>query len=129
MLDGELLRTRVNSKTIGSELLIYGSCIMEEYPSILNEQSKITRLHTCMEENHMNMVAWKIQTMARAKGIKKLTVLTVDGSPHCVQLHYAAEDVRKIFPGVEIIHQVIARGKIARISRDAVNRSRHLAEL
>ncbi len=129
MPDGELLRTRVNSKTIGSELLVYGSCIMDEYPHALKDYARTQRLHVCMEEHHINKIAWKIQSIARVKGLKKITVLTVDGSPHCVQLHYAAEDVGKILPGLKIAHEVIAQGEKKSVQAEMVRRSRHLSEL
>lgn len=129
MLDGELLRTRVDSKEIASELLIYSSCIRDEHPQILKRYSKTPKLHVCMEEHHMNKVAWKIQSIARVKGLKKIIALTMDGSPHCVQLQYAADDVGKIFSGLEVVHEVIADRRLKKISDETVRRSRHLGAL
>ncbi|MFQ5815640.1 MAG: hypothetical protein ACE5G7_03990 [Candidatus Hydrothermarchaeaceae archaeon] len=129
MLDGELLRTRVDSKAIGDELLIYGSCIMDEFPGLLSDHAATPKLRVCMEEYHINKVAWKIQSIARVKGLKRITVLTVDGSPHCIQLHYAVDDVGKVFPELELLHEVVAQGEKKRIKRGTVRRSRHLSEL
>jgi hypothetical protein len=129
MLDEELLRTRVNSKALDNELMIYGSCIRTEYSGILGDYAGIPKLHICLEEHHINKVAWKIHSIARNKGLKKIIVLTVDGSPHCIQLHYAADDLGKIFPELEVLHEVIVNGKTEGIKKETVRRSRHLSEL
>ncbi len=129
MTDKGLLRTRVDSNAIGKELLIYGSCIREEYPEILNKYGGMERLHVCLEEHHINKIAWKILTLARVKNLKEITFLTVDGSPHCVQLHYASEDVQKVLPHLVINHDVIVNGERKRIEGSKVRRSRHLSEL
>ncbi len=129
MLDGDLLKTRVNSKTIGEELLVYGSCIGKEYPGVLEDFADISRLGVCLEEFHVDQVAWKLQSMIREGKVRKVTALTMDGSPHCVQLHYALEDIKRIFPTLEVSHHVIEKGELMEISGEAVRKSRHLSEL
>ncbi len=129
MLDGKLLETRVNSRAIGAELLIYGSCIPNEYPELLKEFSDTPRLHTCLEESHLDQVAWKIQSIVHERKVKKISVLTIDGSPHCIQLHYALEDLKKLFPELMVSHQVIEKGELIEINGESVRRSRHLSEL
>ncbi len=129
MLNGELLRTRVDSTSIGEELLVYGSCIKDEFPMLLAHYDGIPKLHVCMEERHINKVAWKVMSIARVKELQRITVLTIDGSPHCVQLHYAIEDIGKVFPDLELIHEVIVRGEKKKIDSERVRRSRHLIEL
>ena len=63
-------------------------------------------------------------------GIEKVTALTVDGSPHCVQLHYAIEDIKRHFaPEIETTHFVVEKGKLHEITPDAVKRSRHLSKI
>lgn len=89
----ELLSTNVKSSRLkDSSLLIHGSCLEAEAQSIFRRlvQEKVP-LATCLETVHMNMVGFKIATMIKAASPKEISVLTMDGSPHFVQLHFAVE--------------------------------------
>lgn len=128
-MHNELLKTSVNSKKISEEVLLYGTCISAEQPEMLKKFKQKTRLHICLEEEHVNKAAWKMANIVRANKIKKITALTIDGSPHCVQLHYALEDLREMLPGLAVEHYVIEKGKLIEISPEAVRKSRHLSEI
>ncbi|MHA1883043.1 MAG: hypothetical protein ACTSUO_08365 [Candidatus Thorarchaeota archaeon] len=87
-------------------------------------------LHVCLEETHVNQAGFKIASVIRYSGIKKVSVLTVDGSPHCVQLHYVVEDIKRHFTSeIDIEHHVVEKGKVFDISSQAVKRSRHLSKI
>jgi hypothetical protein len=127
-----LLSTSVTSKKLrGKSLLLYGTCIKEEYPNILAEFSKNrTPLYICLEEEHMNKVGFKLATILKIAKPKDITVLTIDGSPHCVQLHFAVEQARNISGvGVPTRYFVIEKGKIREISAKAIRMARHLSEI
>lgn len=124
-----LLETNVNSRHIAEDILIYGSCIDKEYPEILDKFEQETALHICLEAEHVNKVAWKILSIVRHKKPKEMTALTIDGSPHCVQLHYALEDVKKMFPDLTVNHYVIEKGKVCWVRNEAVRNSRHLSKV
>ncbi|MBI5253304.1 MAG: hypothetical protein HY930_02755 [Euryarchaeota archaeon] len=128
-MGNELLKTNVRSKKISEDVLLYGTCISEEHPEMLKKFKQKTRLHVCLEEEHVNKVAWKMANIVRANKIKKITAATIDGSPHCVQLHYALEDLRELFPALVVEHYVIEKGKRINIQPDAVRKSRHLSEI
>lgn len=128
-MEGELLKTNVNSKKNSEDVLLYGTCISAEHPEMLKKFKQKTRLHVCLEEEHVNKAAWKMANIARANKIKKITVITIDGSPHCVQLHYALEDLKEMLPGLAVEHYAIERGKLIEISPEAVRKSRHLSEI
>lgn len=128
-MGSEILKTNVRSKKISEDVLLYGTCVSEEHPEVLRKFRQKTRLHVCLEEVHVNKAAWKLASIVRANNVKKITALTIDGSPHCVQLHYALEDLRELFPALVVEHYVIEKGKRINIQPDAVRKSRHLSEI
>jgi hypothetical protein len=128
----ELLSTSVTSDELRKKrLLIYGSCLKKEAPKLLAKLSKgKTLLHVCLEEVHMNVVGFKLATILKVSEPKSVTVLTFDGSPHCLQLHFAVEQAKDVveFP-VEVTHYVIEKGQLRRISPPAVKVARHLSRI
>jgi len=114
------------------KLLIYGTCVRDEYPNIFEELS-INRvpLAVCLEKTHMNMVALKIASLIARIKLDEIVVLTVDGSPHCVQLHFCLEEVAKIMdqkmPSLK--HYVIEKSRAIEISRKAVKTARYLVKV
>jgi len=130
-----LMRTNVGDKHLreNPNLLLIGSC-MDRFPEIVKEicekEKSQSTLHICLEETHVNQAGFKISSIVKYSSIKKVTVLTIDGSPHCVQLHYVIEDIKRHFaPEIETAHYVIEKGKLFEISAEAVKRSRHLSQI
>ncbi len=122
--------TRLRDK---GKLLLVGSC-MDRFPEIVKEFSDRDGgqavLHVCLEETHVNQAGFKIGSIVKYSGISEITALTVDGSPHCVQLHYVIDDVKRHFaPEIETKHFVVEKGKVHEISTNAVKRSRHLSKI
>jgi hypothetical protein len=115
------------------KLLLIGSC-MNRFPKIVKDFSERDGgqaiLHVCLEETHVNQAGFKIGSIVRYAGISEVTALTIDGSPHCVQLHYVIDDVKRHFtPEITTKHYVVEKGKIHEISSDAVKKSRHLSKI
>ncbi|MEM3664279.1 MAG: hypothetical protein QXW47_06875 [Candidatus Jordarchaeales archaeon] len=132
-MSGRLSETNAGSHTVqGKDVLIYGSCISTEHPEVFREISRgRTSLSACLEAEHMNMIVYKLVYMFKLKNPPaSLTILTIDGSPHCVQLHYAVQEALRI-SGAEIptTHLVIANGKVVEVSSEAVKRSRWLSKI
>ena len=130
-----LMPTNVGDKRLRNKgkLLLVGSC-MDRFPEIVKEFSDRDGgqavLHVCLEETHVNQAGFKIGSIVKYSGISEITALTVDGSPHCVQLHYVIDDVKRHFaPEIETKHFVVEKGKVHEISTNAVKRSRHLSKL
>ncbi len=122
--------TRLRDK---GKLLLVGSC-MDRFPEIVKEFSDRDGgqavLHVCLEETHVNQAGFKIGSIVKYSGISEISALTVDGSPHCVQLHYVIDDVKRHFaPEIETKHFVVEKGKVHEISTNAVKRSRHLSKI
>ncbi len=128
-----LLETNAGSKVIrGKDLLFYSVCIESEHPDIFMELSQgRTALWVCLELEHINMLVYKIASMLRLyEPPKTISVLTVDGSPHCIQLHYAVEEAKKISgSSVEVKHFVISNGAVNEVSAQTVKKSRYLGKL
>lgn len=111
-------------------ILLTGTCIMRRFPDILEDFLKKlnspAHMHICLETYHMDQVGYKLTLMIKYSNIEELTVLTIDGSPHCLQLHYLAEDQRYFYPDLQISHFVIEKGIVYEIDPKAVKISRHL---
>ena len=130
-----LMRTNVGDKGLrdNPNLLLIGSC-MDRFPDVVNDIFEKDQgqsiLHICLEETHVNQAGFKIISIVRYSRIKKVAILTMDGSPHCVQLHYVVEDIKRHFtPEIETAHYVIEKGNLFEISAEAVKRSRHLSQI
>jgi len=131
-----LMRINVGDNRIREKgnLLLIGSCVMDRYSGLVDELSQRHgghyALQVCLEETHVNQAGFKIGSIVRYSNVKHITVLTVDGSPHCVQLHYVVEDVKRHFtPEINIEHFVIEKGEVLEVSARAVKRSRHLSKI
>ncbi len=127
------IETNACSKEIRSKrtLVLYSKCIEREHPEILEELAKdAAKLSVCLESTHMNMVGFKLVTTLRACPPDKLIVLTVDGSPHCIQLHYLVEEAVKAtgYKG-EVKHYVTTKGKLYEVPKEAVKLSRYLHKI
>ncbi len=113
------------------KLLIIGRCVETEHPRILNEFMKNSEygvLSVCLEAEHVNMVGFKLAGILIRGDYEEVSVLTVDGSMHCTQLHWMVEEVFKIINknNIKRKHYVIYRGKLYEVSLEAVKTSRYL---
>ncbi len=116
----------------GVDLLVYGSCIPVEHPEMFKKVADgRVPLSACLEAEHMNMLVYKLAYMFKLKRPpSSVVVLTIDGSPHCVQLHYAVEEALRISGGeIPIKHLVIVNGKLVEVSSEQVKRSRWLSKI
>jgi phosphoribosylanthranilate isomerase len=128
----ELLPTNVRNKRLSeAALLIYGTCVENEMPKIFNALAKgRVPLHVCLEKIHMNIVGFKLVTILQNSKPKEIVILTLDGSPHCIQLHFTAEQAKRISKSdVNIKHYVIEKGKCIEISPDVVEIARHFSKV
>jgi len=131
-----LMRINVGDRSLREKgnLLLICSCMEKRFPEIVKNYSEMDDgyavLHICLEEMHVNQAGFKIASIIRYSGMKKVTVLTADGSPHCVQLHYVVEDIKRHFTSeIETAHYVVEKGKVFEVSSSAVKRSRHLSKI
>lgn len=111
------------------KLLIIGRCVELEHPEILKEfDEDYCILSVCLEAEHINMVGFKLAGILARGDYEEVSVVAVDGSPHCTQLHWMVEEVFKIVGrnNIKRRHFVIYRGKLYEVSIKAVKISRYL---
>ncbi|MCS7140207.1 MAG: 4Fe-4S ferredoxin [Candidatus Nezhaarchaeota archaeon] len=120
-----------SSQLKSKDLLIYSSCLQTENPEIFEEiaRGKVA-LGICMSEEHLDKVGFKLATIMYYSSPRSITVLTMDGSPHCTQLHAIVEQAKRITQSnTEIAHLVVEKGAIVEVSSQAVYLSRHLSQI
>jgi len=125
----DIMSTNAKGKIVrNSHILLYGKCVEDEHPEILEKFDDFAKLSFCPEKEHINMLFYKLIAMMSVA--EDLTVLTVDGSPHCVQMHYIAEEVlRYSEKKFQTRHFVINKGKLIEITAEAVKISRYLSKI
>ncbi|MFX1518866.1 MAG: 4Fe-4S ferredoxin [Promethearchaeota archaeon] len=129
----DFLSTNIGTREIMNKkkLLLYGTCIADKYPKTLEDYSEgRVALSVCLERDHMNMIAFKLATMVKSAKLEEIIVLTVDGSPHCVQLHHAVSEVNRLFdvpPSTRYF--VVEHGKIQEVDVKTVKTSRFLSKI
>jgi len=114
-----------------ARLLIVSSCMIKEQQPIVEEWCKDrVGLHVCLQEHHMDGVGFKVATIALKAQPSSITLLTMNGSPHCVQLHFAVEQARQLasYKG-SVEHFVVEKGRVFKVSEEAVKAARHLASI
>ncbi len=110
------------------KVLLISSCIVDNYPEMVKKflDEGYLLLKACPEKTHINMIGYKLASVISYSQLDEITVLSVDGSFHCVQLQYVVEDIRKHFINVRTKHLVLEKGKIFEVSEQAVKISRHI---
>ena len=53
-------------------------------------------LSLCLESDHINMVITKICGMISTKKVTSITFASVNKSPHCTQLHYIKNEIKRV---------------------------------
>ncbi|MGB9748713.1 MAG: hypothetical protein ACP5OZ_04815 [Candidatus Woesearchaeota archaeon] len=122
-----------NLSEFKGRIIICGSCI----PGISRKTfEKIRRMSkniffVCLEEIHMNMAAHKIVSILRKGNVKEIIFVTVDKSPHCVQLHYIRNEIEKIIKTreFEMKNFVISDNNLEEISPEMISISKNLCKI
>ena len=127
----DLMKT--NCYDVQNVMVIVGSCLDKMQPEAYKELEKISDniYDVCLEKTHINMVITKIIGMICRSNINKIVFATVDKSPHCVQLHYIENEIRKAMDitNINIVHYVAVDNKLIEISNETIKKSKNLSEL
>ena len=113
-------------------ILVYSGCLRQQRAGRLLDIplfDDCAAFAACPEEHHINMLGFKLAGMVARARPEKLVVVTVDGSMHCIQLHYLAEELEKLGLVAEREHYVVEGDRLVRIGREAVRLSRFLSRL
>jgi len=127
----DLMRT--NCYDVGSTMIIVGSCLDKMQPEAYKDLIKMSDdiYEVCLEETHLNMVITKLIGMISRVKINKIIFATVDKSPHCVQLHYIENEIRKAMniDELKMVHYVAVDNLLIEISNETIKKSKALSEL
>ena len=103
------------------------------FPKIYKELNETSEniYDVCLEDTHLNMVITKIAGMVARKKCKELTFVTVDKSPHCVQLHYVVKELENIMDlkNIKIKNYVATNDGLIEIPIEVIGLSKNLAKL
>ena len=85
----------------------------------------------CLEETHYNKLISKLFNILALGQVNEVGLLTVDGSPHCVQMHYSAKYLKRgLNVSVVFKHYVITKtGDVIEVDTDKVAQSKNLAQI
>ena len=122
-----------NCYDVGKTMIVVGSCLKRMQPLAYKELEKIsdTMYNVCLEATHINMVITKIIGMISRVKMDKIVFVTVDESPHCIQLHYIEHEIRKAMniDDLKMVHYVAVENNLIQISSDTIKKSKSLSRL
>lgn len=126
---GNLLSTNIYDLMLSDKLLIIGSCLEQKNPELVAEIAAKYDGHVlkiCLEEMHYNQYMAKMQAILGLGKIKEVGLLTVDGSPHCCQIHFGRKYLeRQLKTSVKFSHYVIStKGEIRKIEPHLVDNAK-----
>ncbi|MBP5427655.1 MAG: hypothetical protein J6Y29_07225 [Clostridiales bacterium] len=129
----DLMSTNCYDCDIKETLVIVGSCLKRMQPKAFNELTEMSNaiFSVCLESTHVNMLITKIIAIICRTKIIKIVFATVDESPHCVQLHYIENEIRKAMniDNINIIHYVAVDNRLIKISNSTIKNSKSLSML
>lgn len=127
----KLLETNIYDVT--DTIIVVGSCLQYMQPEGFEKLRKISAniYEICLEETHINMAITKIGGMLRTKKINKIIFASVDKSPHCIQLHYIQEELRKMMDlhKIQIENYVVVNNELKQIEPEIISISKNLDKL
>lgn len=125
----KLIETWVKASFLkGASLLLVSECAQAVYPSVYKRfvRGRVV-LTSCPEAENAEMLMGKLAAILTCSNISDLTVLTMEGSPHCLALHAAANEAMFITKAkVPFSHFVILNGKAIQVSSESVRVARYL---
>ena len=127
----EVLKSNIYD--VSDTIIIVGSCLKNMQP-IGYEKLKNISLNLydlCLEETHINMAVTKIGGMLRTGKIKRIIFASVDKSPHCIQLHYIQDELRKMMnlENIEIENYVVVNNELIKLDKEVISLSKNLKAL
>lgn len=116
-----------------STIVIVGSCLKNMQPEGFEKLKKISSniYELCLEEIHVNMAITKVGGMLRTGKVSELIFASVDKSPHCIQLHYIQDELRKLMDlsNVSIKNYVVSNNELVELSENVISLSKNLTKL
>ena len=127
----ELMKTNIYD--VDDTIIIVGSCLRDVQPKGYKTLEAISKniYDLCLEQTHVNMAITKIGGMLRTGKVHNIVFATVDKSPHCTQMHYIQDELRKMMnlENINITNYVVVDNKLIEIDFDTTSLSKNLSEL
>lgn len=122
-----------NCFDINESMIILGSCVKNMHKKAYSEIQDISTniYNVCLEETHLNMVVTKVIGMVARGKIKNLYFISVDKSPHCIQLHYIVKELENAIDitKINIKNYVVVDDNLEEIPLDVISLSKNLLKL
>ena len=114
-------------------IIIVGSCLKNMDPEGYKKLEDISHniYDLCLESTHVNMAITKIGGMLRTGKVRNVIFASVDRSPHCIQMHYIGDELKKMMKldNINITDYVAFDGNLIKISPEVISLSKNLSEL
>ena len=125
----DLMKTNIYD--CSEEIVIVGSCLKSMQPKAFKaiESWNEPIYDLCLEQTHLNMAITKVLGMIRTGKVKKLSFISVDRSPHCIQLHYIQDEIRKLGINIDIDNYVCSGDNLVKIDKEIITLSKNLTKL
>ena len=127
----EVMKTNIYD--VEDTIVIVGSCLKYVEPKGFEKLQMISNniYELCLEETHINMAITKIGSMLRTCKIKKIIFATVDKSPHCIQMHYIQDELKKMMDisNIDVKNYVVVDSELEEISLEIISLSKSLLTL
>ncbi len=124
---------KTNIYDVNDTIIIVGSCLKYMQPKGFEKLKLLSNniYELCLEETHINMAITKIGGMLRTNKIHKIIFASVDKSPHCIQMHYIQDELKKMMNIENIIFKnyVIVNNELEEINPEIISLSKNLSEL
>jgi len=110
-----------------ASLLLAGECVQAIYPELFKKFSKGRVVLTNCPEAEGSVSMGKLASIVTCSAPKEITVLTVEGSPHCYTLHAAVNEALFVANSdLKCRHFVIVDGRPLEVSPESVRLGRYL---
>jgi hypothetical protein len=126
----------INAKSVvfrdSKKLAVISRCLELEKPWVLEKlkEEGYVAITACPEAEHINMIGFKLAGIIARCNFEEVAIVTVDGSMHCTQLHWALEEIYKLMkPNTRRKHLVVHENSLVEISEKAVKCSRFLSKV
>ena len=127
----ELMKSNIYD--VEDTIIIVGSCLKYMQPKGFDKLKQISNniYELCLEETHINMAITKIGGMLRTGKIHKIIFATVDKSPHCIQMHYIQDELKKMMniDNIDIKNYVVVDNELEEITPEIISLSKNLSKL
>jgi len=112
-----------------SDILIVSACLPVVNPKLFTQLSQGRTVLLACPERESPTHYGKIASIIRSSKPRRITIVTIDGSPHCFTLHASANEAEYILgEKVNKEHFVVVNGKeLVRVSPNAVRAARYLS--